>query len=86
MIQFEICDMQRITCVSTDVIKLRLFPLSLKDKAKTWFDSLPKNTIATWDEMTNKFLTKYIPPAKSAKFRGDITTFTQFDTEFIYDA
>jgi len=44
------------------------------------------NTIATWDEIANKFLTKYFLPAKSAKFRGDITTFTQFDNESIYDA
>jgi len=36
--------------------------------------------------MANKFRTKYCPPAKSAKFRGDITTFTQFDTKSIYDA
>jgi len=28
---------------------------------------LPKNTIAIWDEMANKFLTKYFTPAKSAK-------------------
>jgi len=36
--------------------------------------------------MANKFLTKYFPPTKSTKFRGDITTFTQFDTESIYNA
>jgi len=47
----EICDTQRINSVSMEVIKLKLFPFSLKDKAKTWFNLLPKNTIATWDEM-----------------------------------
>jgi len=36
--------------------------------------------------MVKKFLTKYFPPAKSAKFWGDIKTFTQFDIESIYDA
>jgi len=61
------------------------FPFSLRDKTKIWFKSLPNESIATWDEMANKFLTKYFPPAKSAKFWGDITTFTQFVTEFIYD-
>ena len=40
----EICDTQRINGVSLEVIKLKLFPFSLKDKAKTWFNSLPKNT------------------------------------------
>ena len=33
-----------------------------------------------------EILTKYFPPTKSPKFQGDITTFTQFDTESIYDA
>ena len=54
----EICDTQKINGVSLELIKLKLFPFSLKDKAKTWFNSLPKNTIVTWDEMENKFLTK----------------------------
>ena len=67
-------------------VRLMIFSLSLKDKARIWFKSLSKESIATWDEMANKFLTKYFPPTKSAKFRSDITTFTQFDTESIYDA
>ena len=72
----EICDTKKINGVSLEVIKLKLFLFSLKDKAKTWFNSLPKNTIATWDEMANKFLKKYFPPSKVAKLRGDLTTFT----------
>ena len=58
----------------------------MKDKAKTWFNSLPKNTIATWDEMANKFLTKYFPPSKAANLRGDLTTFIQFESESNYEA
>ena len=63
----EICDTQLINGVSLEVIKLKLFLFSLKDKTKTWFNSLPKNTITTWDGMANKFLTKYFPPFKAAK-------------------
>jgi len=63
-----ICDAQRINGMSTEVIKLKLFPFSLKDKAKTWFNSLLKNILVTWDDMTNKFHTKYSSPAKSIKF------------------
>ena len=82
----EICDTQRINGVSPEAIKMKLFLFSLKDKAKTWFNSLSKNTIATWDKMVNKFLTKYFPPSKAAKLRGDLTTFTQFESESIYEA
>jgi len=72
--------------VPAEKVKLMIFPFSLRDKARIWFKSLPKESIATWKEMEKKILTKYFPPAKSAKFRGYITTFTQFDTESIYDA
>ena len=32
-----------------------------------------------------EILTKYFPPTKAAKLRGDITTFVQFDNESIYE-
>ena len=64
----EICDTKRINSVSPEVIKRKLFPFSLKDKVKIWFNSLPMNIVATWDETANKFLTKYFPPSKVGKF------------------
>ena len=36
--------------------------------------------------MADKFLTKYFSPSKVAKFRGDLTTFSQFESENIYKA
>jgi len=72
--------------VSLEIIKLKLFPFSLKDKAKTWFNFLLKNTIATWNEMANKFLTKYFSPSKATKLRDALTTFTQLESESIYKA
>ena len=50
------------------------------------FNSLPKDLIATREEMASKFLTNYFSPSKAAKLRGDITTFVQFDNENIYEA
>jgi len=44
--------------------QIELFLFSLNDKAKTWFNLLPKNTIVTWDEMANNFLTMYFPHQK----------------------
>jgi len=53
--------------VPAEKIGLMLIPFLLKDKAKMWFNSLPKDSITTWEEMANKFLTKYFAPSKSAK-------------------
>ena len=72
----KIYETQKHNGVSSDAIKLILFPFSIKDKAKIWFYSLPKETITTWDEMASALLDKYLPPAKVAKLRSNIMTFS----------
>ncbi|KAL5564369.1 hypothetical protein UlMin_027533 [Ulmus minor] len=82
----EICDTFKHNGVTDDAIKLRLFPFSLKNKAKTWLTSLPSRKITSWDRLVRSFLTKYFPPTKSAKTRNDITNFLQQDQESLYEA
>ncbi|KAH9704556.1 hypothetical protein KPL70_011517 [Citrus sinensis] len=65
---------------------LRLFPFSLRDKAKEWLNSLPVGTITTWDGLAQTFLAKYFPPEKTAKLRNVITTFAQFEMKSLYEA
>ena len=72
--------------MADDAIQLRLFPFSLRDKAKVWLNSLPPGLITTWEELAQRFLAKYFPPAKTAKLRNDITTFIQFEGESLYEA
>ncbi|KAK8954476.1 hypothetical protein KSP39_PZI002181 [Platanthera zijinensis] len=81
----EICDTFKINGVTDDAIRLRLFPFSLRSKAKQWLGSLPRGSITTWAEMAEKFMTKYFPPAKTAKLRTDISSFMQIDSETLYD-
>ncbi|KAL0336537.1 UNVERIFIED_CONTAM: hypothetical protein Sradi_4865600 [Sesamum radiatum] len=71
--------------VSSDAIRLRIFPFSLCDTAKDWLQSLP-GSITTWAALTQKFLAKYFPPAKTAKMLNEITSFVQLDRESLYDA
>ncbi|KAH9671114.1 hypothetical protein KPL70_017227 [Citrus sinensis] len=82
----EICDTFKQNGVSDNVIRLRLFPFSLTDKAKEWLNSLPAGTITTWDGLAHKFLAKYFPPARTAKLRNEITTFAQFEIKSLYEA
>ncbi|KAF7815005.1 uncharacterized protein G2W53_028974 [Senna tora] len=82
----EICDTFKHNGVSDDAIRLRLFPFSLRDKAKVWLQSLPEGSITTWKELTQQFLTKYFPPGKTAKMRNDITSFVLLDNESLYEA
>ncbi|KAK5833325.1 hypothetical protein PVK06_017148 [Gossypium arboreum] len=71
----EFCDTFKINGVSDDAIRLRFFPFSLRNKAKQWLNSLPRGSITTWEQMTEKFLLKYFPVAKIAKLRNDISSF-----------
>ncbi|KAF7823798.1 uncharacterized protein G2W53_021942 [Senna tora] len=82
----EICDTFKHNGVSDDAICLRLFPFSLRDKAKVWLQSLPEGSISTWEELAQQFLTKYFPPGKTAKMRNDITSFVLLDNESLYEA
>ncbi|KAJ9544667.1 hypothetical protein OSB04_024374 [Centaurea solstitialis] len=82
----EKCDMIKIPNVSDDAIRLRLFGFSLRDKAKEWLKSHSPNTFTTWDELSRAFLIHFFPPAKTTKLRSDITTFTQGETESLYEA
>ncbi|CAA7013706.1 unnamed protein product [Microthlaspi erraticum] len=65
----RLCDLTKINGVSEDAIKLRLFPLSLSDKAHQWEKSLPHGTITTWDECKKAFLAKFFStgPLKPSK-------------------
>ncbi|KAK5772177.1 hypothetical protein PVK06_048453 [Gossypium arboreum] len=82
----EFCDTFKINGIFDDVIRLHLFLLSLRNKAKHWLKSLPRSSITKWEPMYEKFLLKYFPPAKIAKLRNDISSFVQMDLETLYDA
>ncbi|XP_073120693.1 uncharacterized protein [Henckelia pumila] len=82
----EICDTFKIQGVSDDAICLRLFPFSLRDKAKAWLTNLPAGSIMTWDDLAKSFLTKYFLPSKSMKLRADITTFSQGEQDTFFEA
>ncbi|CAA7049312.1 unnamed protein product [Microthlaspi erraticum] len=71
----RLCDLTKINGVSEDAIKLRLFPMSLADKAHQWEKSLPHGTITTWDECKKAFLAKFFSTGRTAKLRGEISSF-----------
>ena len=48
--------------VDNDFIKLKLFPFSLKKKARNLFHNLAQGSIETWEEMVEAFLTKLFSP------------------------
>src|SRR4051812_4786634 len=79
----ELCEMQQHKDVDEDIIKLQLFPFSLRGKAKEWLLSLPRNSIDSWTKCKDAFIGKYYPPSKIIFMRSDIMKFKQLDNEHV---
>ena len=62
----DLCDMQKKKDVDIDIFKLKLFPFSLRDRAKTWFSSLPKNSIDSWNKCKDAFSLSIFLPLRSS--------------------
>ena len=63
--------------VNVETVHLKLFPFSLKDKAKSWFNSLRPNSITTWVQMQESFLMKLFSMRRTHAFQGKIMHFSQ---------
>ena len=76
----------KLNGVRPDVIKLQLFPFSLRDMAATWFDSLPVGSMNTWEELVEAYMSRFFPPALTVERRGEIIVFEQGEDESLYIA
>ena len=79
----DLCDMQKKKDVDNDIVKFKLFPFSLRDRAKNWFFSLPRSSIDSWDKCKDDFITKYFPPVKIISIRTQIMNFKQPEHEHV---
>ena len=52
-----------------EVIKMELFPFSLRDVAATWFESLPIISVNTWEELVAVYMSIFFPPALTSERR-----------------
>ena len=52
----EVCHTFHEGNTSIELIRLKLFPFTLKDKAKLWFNSLRPQSIRSWSELQTTFL------------------------------
>jgi hypothetical protein len=60
---------------------LRLFPISLHNRAKAWLDSNMHGSITSWNKLLTKFYNKFFPMSKVNECRKEISSFTQEEDE-----
>ena len=82
----EKCDTIKMNGVSNDAIRLRPFPFSLKDNAKSWLFNSNANLFTACDGLSKVFLCKYFAPGKTTKLQNDITSLSQMEGESLYEA
>ncbi|KAJ4701071.1 DNA-directed DNA polymerase [Melia azedarach] len=81
----EVSDSFKLPGVIENALRLKLFLYSLRDRARAWLNSLPLDSVTTWQELAETFLMKYFPLTKNAKLRNKITAFQQVDEGSLYD-
>ena len=82
----EVYDTVKYNGVTEEALRLRLFPLSLSDRAKHWLTSEPPDFITSWNDLVQKFKTKFFPPTKISQLVQEINTFRQFEGENLAEA
>ena len=67
-----------------DLLKLKAFPLTLKDKAKIWLNSLRPRTIRNWADLQAEFLKKFFSATKTNSLKRQIYTYSAYDNKKFY--
>ncbi|GJR22713.1 reverse transcriptase domain-containing protein [Tanacetum coccineum] len=76
-----ICNMFRYDKTQSEAVKLLIFPFSLYDKAKTWFNELNEESITSWEQMRKAFINKFFPPSLFNHLLLEIINFSQLTDE-----
>ena len=65
----------KLNGVRPEVIKLQLFPFSLRDVVVTWFESLPVRSVNNWEELVEAFMSRFFPHSLAFEIRREIIVF-----------
>ena len=76
----------KLNGVKPEVIHLQLFPFSLRDMAATWFNSLPYESVNTWEELMGAYFSKFFPQSLSSEQRREIANSKHGGDENMYTA
>ena len=76
----------KLNGVRLEVIKLQLFPFSLRDVAVTWFESLLVGLVKNWEELVEAYMSRFFLYALTSERRGEIIMFKQGEDANLYNA
>ena len=76
----------KLNWVNPDIIKLQLFPFSLRDVAASWFELMPYGSVNNWEELVEAFMERFFPRTLTYERRREIISFKQGEEENLYNA
>ena len=80
----EVCTTFKEGEIDMELLKLKAFPLTLKDKAKIWLSSLMQRTIRNWAELQEEFLKKFFNAHRTNNLKRQLYTYAAHDNEKFY--
>ena len=81
----EVCNTFQGEGALIDLMRLKLFPFTLKDKAKIWFNSLRPRSIRTWTDLQAEFLKKFFLTHRTNGLKRQISNFSAKENEKFYE-
>ena len=76
----------KLNGVRPKVIKLQLFPFSLRDVAAPWFDSLLVGLVNNLEELVEAYMNIVFPQTLKSERKGEIIVFKLGEDESLYNA
>ncbi|GKC50210.1 reverse transcriptase domain-containing protein [Tanacetum coccineum] len=70
----------------SEAVKLLIFPLSLCDEVKFWFNELNEESITSWEQMRKAFINIFFPPSLFNCLLLEVRNFSQLVCESLTDA
>ena len=80
----EVCTTFKEGVPDMDLLKMKAFPLTLKDRAKIWLNSLRPRTIRNWAKLQAEFLKKFFSTTKTNSLKRQIYTYSTYYNEKFY--
>ena len=81
----EVCNTFQERGASIDLMRLKLFSFTLKDKAKIWLNFLRLRSIRTWTDLQAEFLKKFFPTHRTNGLKRQILNFSAKENEKFYE-
>ena len=80
----EVCSTFKESVTDMDLMRLKFFPMTSKDKEKIWLKSLRPRSIRNWAELQAEFLKKFFSTHKTNSLKRQIYTFAAYENEKFY--